>query len=150
MTPTAAATPGPSTDRSTDRIILSVPVPRGVHEQLEARRAPHTPIEQTAAAHLQLALRFDPPAGGRTVPLNGYELEQLEAILGGGSILHAPDLLQKVQRLAGISCLHVRLPFTPNQLEALAVRAERQGQTIEQLVERAAPRIYEQFFNLIS
>ena len=81
--------------------------------------------------------------------LHGEDLDTLETILGGGSILNAADLLKKVQRLAGISFLHLRLPFTPNQLELLTEKAARNSLTVEELVNRTAPRIYEQFFDLI-
>ena len=105
-------------------------------------------LELTAGQLLTLAARLLPLAG-RAVVVSGEPLRLLEAILGGGSILHEADLLQKVERLAGVSFLHVRLPFTPNQLEALAEQAARNSLTVEQLVERTAPRIYEQFFDLI-
>lgn len=88
--------------------------------------------------------------GTRTLIVAGPQLEGLESILGGGSLLNGPDLLKKVQRLAGISFLHCRLPFTPNQLEELQQKAERNSLTVAQLVERTAPRIYEQFFDLVA
>lgn len=94
------------------------------------------------------ALR-DLPPGARLLVVPGPTLERLEPILGGGSLLNAADLLKKIQRLAGISFLHVRLPFTPNQLEELGERAKRQGMTVQHLVDRTAPRIYEHFFNLM-
>lgn len=86
---------------------------------------------------------------GRVVLLSGEPLERVEKVFQGGSVLNGADLAQKVERQAGISMLHVRLPFTPGQLEDLQERAVRQGLTVEQLVERAAGRIYEQFFNMI-
>jgi hypothetical protein len=107
--------------------------------------------EQVAAQFVQFAeqeLRSLPP-GTRLLVVPGPILSHLESILGGGSLLHAPDLLKKVERLAGISFLHVRLPFTPNQLEQLGERADRQGLSVQQLVDRTAPRIYEHFFNLL-
>lgn len=88
--------------------------------------------------------------GTRMLVLSGEAMEQLEEILGGGSLLNQADLLRKVARLAGISFLHIRLPFTPNQLEALKEKAERNSLTVEQLVQRTAPRIYEQFFDLVA
>ncbi len=106
------------------------------------------PIEEVAALRLKAAVTLL-PSGGARILVVAEALDTLETILGGGSILHEGDLCKKVERLAGVSFLHVRLPFTPNQLETLAERAERQGLTVDQLVERTAPRIYEQFFNLI-
>lgn len=106
-------------------------------------------IEELAQIRLKAATA-KLPLQERSVVVSGRELEGLEGILGSGSVLHGPDLLKKVQRLAGISFLHVRLPFTPGQLEALAAKADRQGLSVEQLVERTAPRIYEQFFDLVA
>jgi hypothetical protein len=105
-------------------------------------------LEDLAAIRLKASMKL--PLRERAVVAAGSELEQLETILGGGSLLNGPDLLKKVSRLAGISFLHCRLPFTPNQLEALQEKASRQGLTVDQLVERTAPRIYEQFFDLVA
>ncbi len=104
-------------------------------------------LEVVAQVKLKAGVSLLPP--GRVVVVGGDLLEELEAILGGGSLLNGPDLLKKVRRLAGISFLHVRLPFTPNQMEALEDKAARQGFSVEQLVNRTAPRIYEQFFDLV-
>lgn len=90
------------------------------------------------------------PPNTRFLLLYGSIIEKLEAILGGGSILNTADLLKKVERLAGISFLHIRLPFTPGQLEQLAEKAARNSLTVEQLAERTAPRMYEQFFDLVA
>jgi hypothetical protein len=106
-------------------------------------------LEDLAALRLKGALTLLPP-GGRVVVLSSEGLQVLEPILGGGSILNEQDLLKKVQRLAGISFQHVRLPFTPNQLEALTEKATRQGLSVDQLVERTAPRMYEHFFDLVA
>jgi len=104
-------------------------------------------LETVAQVKLKAGVSLLPP--GRVVVVGGETLEVLESILGGGSLLNAPDLRKKVERLAGISFLHCRLPFTPNQLEALKEKAERNSLTVEQLINRTAPRIYEQFFDLV-
>jgi hypothetical protein len=104
-------------------------------------------LETVAMVKLKAGVSLLPP--GRVVVVSGEILEALESILGGGSLMNQQDLRKKVERLAGISFLHVRLPFTPNQLEALKEKAERNSLTMEQLVERTAPRIYEQFFDLV-
>lgn len=89
------------------------------------------------------------PASGRFFVVTGADLGVLEEILGGGSITSSADLRAKVERLAGISFQHIRLQFTPGQLEEMQRRAERQGRTVEALVEMMVPRIHEQFFNLL-
>lgn len=107
--------------------------------------------EVVAAQLLAFAVKEtrDLPQGTRIMVVGGKPLERLEQVLGGGSILNQGDLQRKVERLAGISFMHVRLPFTPNQLETLGERAQRQGMSVQQLVDRTAPRIYEHFFNLM-
>lgn len=129
---------------------LTASIPDDTLPRLQAR-ADHQrkPLEEAAGLAITAACTLLPP-GGRVVVVTGEVASKLEEILGGGSILNEADLLQKVERLAGISFLHCRLPFTPNQLEQLQERAERQGLTVEQLVDRTAPRIYEQFFNLVA
>ena len=107
------------------------------------------PLEEAAGMLLRKAAPVLPVLG-RTLIVDGPALETLERILGLGSLLNQADLVKKVERLAGISFLHVRLPFTPNQLEALTEKAARNSLTVDQLVERTAPRIYEQFFDLVA
>lgn len=129
--------------------ILRVHVTPDTLEQLQARaEAQRRALELSAAMLLRDALRLL-PVQGRAVVVSGEILERLESILGGGSLLNAEDLRQKVERLAGVSFLHCRLPFTPNQLEALAEKAARNSLSVEELVNRTAPRMYEQFFDLV-
>lgn len=104
-------------------------------------------IPQVAQIRLKAGAMLPP---GRNVVISGEALDRMATILGGGSVANEADLLKKIERLAGISFLHIRLPFTPNQLELLADKAARNSLTVDQLVERTAPRIYEQFFDLMS
>ena len=116
---------------------------------LQARAEKQKIDLETAATRLLVEAAQTYPLTGRAVVVDGETLDRLENILGGGSLLSQKDLQQKVERLAGISFLHLRLPFSLGQLEALTEKAERNGLTVEQLVERTAPRIYEQFFDLV-
>lgn len=130
--------------------VLRVQVDDDTLTRLQARAdATRKDLELCAQSVLAQAAK-SLPTGGRVVVVHGEILEALEGILGGGSIMNPQDLQKKVARLAGISFLHCRLPFTPNQLEALAEKASRNGLTVDQLVERTAPRIYEQFFDLVA
>ena len=130
--------------------VLRIQVDDPTLQRLQARvDATRGDLELMSSRLLATAAK-DLPISGRHVVLDASTLEALEPILGGGSVLHAADLLQKVQRLAGVSFHHCRLPFTPNMLEQLARKAESQGLTAEQLIERTAPRVYEQFFDLVS
>lgn len=129
---------------------LRVQVDDRVLAQLQARSDRNRrDLEQQASRDLASAAVILPDAG-RVVAVSGDTLDRLETLLGGGSILNQADLLQKIERLAGISFLHCRLPFTPNQLEALQEKAARNGFTVQELVDRTAPRIYEQFFDLVA
>lgn len=114
----------------------------------EVARAHERDLETAASQVLATGLSAL-PLQGRFAVIHQAELQALEDILGGGSILNGQDLLKKVQRLAGISYHHIRLNFTPGQLEDLEWKAKRQGKTVEQLVEQMAPRIADQFFGLI-
>jgi hypothetical protein len=104
---------------------------------------------ETAAAMVLANGLASLPLQGRYAVLDQPTLQALEDLLGGGSVFNGADLLEKVKRLAGISYHHVRLQFTPGQLEDLQEKARRQGKSVEQLVEQMAPRIHEQFFGLI-
>lgn len=130
--------------------LLRVSVDSTTLQQLQAKAdATRLDLELVAQRQLTDAARLL-PLGTRVVVLSGATLEALESILGGGSLMHGADCLKKVERLAGISFLHLRLPFTPNQLEWLAEKAAREGTTVERMVERVAPRVYEQFFDLLA
>jgi plasmid stability protein len=106
---------------------------------------------RTPEAQMALLLKIGVDLCGldRTVVLDSAALATLEPILGGGSVLNTQDLVKKVERLAGVSFRHVRLPFTPNQLEQLQEKAARAGLTVDQLVERTANKMYEAFFGLV-
>lgn len=106
-------------------------------------------IDVAAAAVLKKGVQVLPVGRERMLVLSGPQLEAVESMLGGGSLLNGADAVKKVERLAGISFLHVRLPFTPSQLEQIADKAARNNQTVEELVERLAPRVYAQFFDLM-
>ncbi len=130
--------------------ILRILVADDTLPYLQARAdATRQPLEDATGSLVKATAPTYPP-GGRALILDAEALQKLEEILGGGSVLNPEDLQRKVERLAGISFLHTRLPFTPNQLEALQEKATRQGLTVEQLVNRTAPRIYEQFFDLVA
>lgn len=130
--------------------ILRLAVDDDTLTQLQARADfQRRDLELSAQQLLRGAVGVIPPVG-RYLVVTGEVLETLETILGGGSLLNQQDVLKKVTRLAGVSFQHVRLPFSPNQLEALAEKAARNGLTVQQLVERTAPRMYEQFFDLVA
>lgn len=131
------------------RISSDVPQETAARLQMLADKTPGGTLESVAGTKLAAAMT-NLPINGRFIVVSDAGLQYLEGILGGGSLLNEGDLVKKIDRLAGISFQHIRLPFTPNQLEALQAKAERQGLSVAELVERTAPRIYEQFFDLIA
>lgn len=85
--------------------------------------------------------------GAATVVLGSKHLEYLAEKLHGGDVRSAEDLVTKVDRLAGIKFEAIDLRLTPAQLEELAFRAERQGKTVEDLVQEMWARLSVEFFN---
>jgi hypothetical protein len=106
-------------------------------------------LDLSVAQELRIAVALL-PASERCVVVTGAVLTTLETILGAGSLLNEADLLAKVENLAGVSFEHCRLTFSPGQLRMLQEKADRQGLSVQQLVERTAPRMYEQFFDLVA
>lgn len=129
-------------------LTIRVQITEDAHTRLEAEaRRWRQPFERLLQAVFQRGLEV--PVQGRYVIVSGAQLETLEAILGGGALTSPQDLQQKVERLAGISMEHLRLPFTPGQLETIADKAQREGVSPQVLIERAAPQVYRQFFDLL-
>ena len=111
----------------------------------EIARTTQRDPETVAARVLEGAARILPQQG-RYLVVDGADLDVLEQIFSGGSVLNSADLRRKVERLAGISFGHVRLEFSPGQLEEIAHRAERQGLSPEELIRRCAKKMEELFF----
>lgn len=79
--------------------------------------------------------------------------EQLEKLLPmhpGPHLYDDVDLLERVKVLASISIGNVRLDFTPAQYEALKNYSDRQGRTLEELVQSTVLRMQELFFDNIT
>lgn len=75
---------------------------------------------------------------------------RLEALLPanpGPSIPSASDLVRRVEMLASMQIGEVKIPFTPNQLEELKRRAERNGKSLQEYSEDTAMRIGSLFFD---
>lgn len=72
--------------------------------------------------------------------------ERLEATLGIGATQSSEALVAAVARLARIEIGTVQIPFTPGQLEEIATRAKKRGQTIGQALEAVVARIRDELF----
>jgi hypothetical protein len=71
---------------------------------------------------------------------------RLEQTLGLGTTNNSDDLIAAVERLAAISIGTVKIEFTPGQLEEIAYRAKKRGQSIEQTLQAVVDRIKEEIF----
>lgn len=125
-------------------MILRTTLPDGLGDAIERRAADEGKAKDLLVQQLLRDAMALPR--GRMLALDAVGLEQLEKILGGGSVLNQQDLALKVQRLAGITYGNIRLDFTPSQLEEIARRAERLSLTPEELVRRTAQKMEELFF----
>lgn len=105
-----------------------------------------TGLSVDALVSVQLGRFRHLPPSQRAVVLGPAELDALEAQLGGGQIQTGLDLMKKIARLAAITFHNVRLDFTPNQLEELKYRADRQGKPVAELAKDIIRQLTEQFF----
>ena len=105
------------------------------------------PIEQLLQDRLARAVSLDPRQ--RYVIVVDNPRVRLETILGGGNLQRAEDLVAKVARLARIRFGDHELQLTAGNLEEIAWRANKQGRTIEQMLEIAWARFRETFFTLV-
>ena len=93
----------------------------------------------------QLTTRYEVVSAGG-VALSQTVCERLEATTGIGST-RTPDLLvQAVERLARITIGEIHIDFTPGQLEEIAFRAKKRGQTVAQALQAVIDRIREELF----
>jgi len=102
------------------------------------------PLDAVLADQLKRLAPFEP--GKRLVALTPAQVESLEPRLGGGSLKDGADLVAKVLNLAGIRFHRKDFDFSPQQLEELAHRAERQGKSIEALCLEIFNAMQDQFF----
>lgn len=105
------------------------------------------PLESVIEGRLGAATRLDPRS--RYVIVDQPVLGQLETRLGGGHLQDTGDLLDKVSRLAVIKFGEIELPLTPGQYEELAWKAQKQGRTLDQMLQIAYEKFAEDFFTLI-
>lgn len=72
--------------------------------------------------------------------------QQIEAITGIGTTKTPDELYNAVDRLARVSIGHVKIDFTPGQLEEIKHRARKRGLTVEQELSRIVDRIKDEIF----
>ena len=72
--------------------------------------------------------------------------ERLDTTLGIGATQSTDRLLAAVDRLARIEIGTIKIDFTPGQLEEIAVRAKKRGQSVQQSLQAVIDRIREELF----
>ncbi len=112
---------------------MRVTIPDPLADQYQAY-ATQQGIPLDAVVTKQLTRVQSVTPGSRVVILGANHLDYLAEKLHGGDVQSAEDLLQKVDRLAGIKFEAIDLKLTPAQLEEVQHRAERQGKSVDQLV----------------
>ena len=71
---------------------------------------------------------------------------RLETTLGIGATQTVDRLVLAVERLAKIDIGEVKIDFTPGQLEEIAARAKKRGQTVKQSLMAVIDRIKDELF----
>lgn len=95
----------------------------------------------------RVLLRFGTtPPGTRALVVTGDDLAALETQLAGGQLTDPHDLVQRVERWAGITIGGIRLGFSEAQLAEIQHRAEAQGRSPEQIVKELITQIEQDFF----
>lgn len=78
--------------------------------------------------------------------LNAATCVRLESTLGIGATLSVERLVPAVERLASISIGTIKIDFTPGQLDEIALRAKKRGQSVEQALQAVIDRIRDELF----
>lgn len=86
------------------------------------------------------------PADEVALRLSPDECRAIEAVVGLGACKDAGSLLAGTNRLARIGIGGIDLTFTPGQMEELKHRAEKNGHTVKQEMQRVVDRIKDDIF----
>lgn len=105
-------------------------------------------LEHVLADRLKRAEYLVP--NSRYIVLADAPRDQMEKLLGGGSLRSGDDLLEKVSRLARVRFGdHTLEDLTPGQMEELVYRAEKMGKTVDQLLQETWAKFRQDFFTLV-
>lgn len=96
--------------------------------------------------HRQLDRFAKLEVGKRAILLQANQLQSVEGALGGLPIKDAEDLLARLRQHASIRFAGIDLDLTPAQKLELVHRAERQGKTVEQLLQEHVAWLNSQVF----
>jgi hypothetical protein len=106
-------------------------------------------VAAVIAQRLLTALPLDPRKRGIVIG-DAQILQELESILGGGSLTSERDLVEKVRRLARIKFGDHTFSITPGQFEELKFRATKTGRSVEQLIADLYTRMSQDLFRTVA
>jgi hypothetical protein len=121
---------------------MRVSIPDDLYDQLKSLYHSASATEAALVRYVESLVCLPK---GRTLTLDAAQLTELEAILGFGSVLDAPDLVAKVQHLAAFRVGPVTIAFDASDLSRLQQRASRRDLTIEAYVRLMLDRFKEEW-----
>lgn len=125
---------------------MRVTISDELYERFQQRaRKEHMSVDSWVAS--QLARVQDYPVRDRVVIIGSEARDQLEQLFGGGGLVNAEDLVDKVERLAALGIGELRTNFSPGQWEELKRRCERLGVPVEEEAQRIVTKVSELFFD---
>lgn len=98
----------------------------------------------------QLARFADYPPTVRVVPLARDTLQQIETLLGGGTLDTPQQLVDRVRSYASITLGKVVLDFTPAQKAEITHRAQKRGMTPDAVVKELIATVLDQMFDAVT
>lgn len=104
----------------------------------------HQPVAQILERQLARFAAY-PPAQ-QVIPLDRAALQQLESLLGGGTLKSPADLVARVRAYASITLGKVVLDLSPAQKTELAYRAQKQGKTPEAITQELIDQVTQEMF----
>lgn len=118
-------------------------------DDLVARYEPYATEAKLPVATIlerQLARFAAHPPAQQVIPLDRATLQQLESLLGGGTLKSAADLVARTRAYASITLGKVVLDLSPAQKQELVHRATKQGRTPEAVVQELVAQVTTDLF----
>lgn len=98
----------------------------------------------------QLARFADYPSTVRVLPLARDDLQQIEHLLGGGSITSPKALVDRIRAYASITLGTITLDLSAAQKEEIAYRAQKRGLTPDAVAREMCDIVLEQIFQAVT
>lgn len=128
-------------------MIVQLRIDDDLIEEYKGEVSESTSLEMILADRLKRALVMIP--NSRYIVLADRARDQMEQLVGGGSLRSADDLLLRVRRLANVKFGDHELDLTPGQMEEIAFRAKKMGKSVEAVVKETWDRFTQDFFSLV-